>query len=80
VNGYEQREKIDFIMRMDSQQLGLPPVGERGRQERSQRIAEGRKRRVEKLLNVLTPAQKAKWDHLLGEPFKFAQRNSGGEK
>jgi Spy/CpxP family protein refolding chaperone len=72
----EQKEEMDLIAKMNSQEFGLPPVGEGGRQERSQRMAELRKRREEKLLNVLTPAQKAKWKQLLGEPFKLEDRGS----
>lgn len=76
----EQKEKIDLIRRKNSGEFGLPPAAEGSRQERSQRLAEVRKRREEELLNVLTPAQKAKWNKLIGEPFKLEYRGSGGGK
>ncbi len=77
----EQKEKIDLIRREHSQELrGLPPGVGGGGQERSQKIAELRKSREKKLLNVLTPSQKAKLNQLIGEPFKLEYRGSGGGK
>jgi Spy/CpxP family protein refolding chaperone len=65
-----QRGKMDLIMKEFIQDIrGLTQVG--GGQERSQKIAELRKIHEEKLVNALTPAQKAKWKQLLGEPFKL---------
>lgn len=74
----EQREKLDLLRKESSQELrGLLPAGGGG-QERAQKMAEFRKSRNEKVLNVLTPAQKAKWKQLLGEPFKLELRGSVG--
>jgi Spy/CpxP family protein refolding chaperone len=73
----EQKETIDLIRMEYSQELrGLAPVGGGRGQERSQKIAELRKSQEEKLLNVLAPAQRAKWSLLLGTPFKPEPRRS----
>lgn len=69
----EQKEKMDLISReyfkesRDNRAKG---------QERRQQFAELSERRDEKLLNLLTPAQKAKWKQLTGAPFKLEPRRS----
>jgi Spy/CpxP family protein refolding chaperone len=73
----EQREKMDLIRKDIPQEL-RPRGG--GGQALIQKTREWRKSQEEKILNVLTPAQKAKWNQLLGEPFKFENRGSGGGK
>jgi Spy/CpxP family protein refolding chaperone len=67
----DQKEKMDLIRNEYTQELrGLSPVGGAG-EELLQKRAELRKSQDEKTLNMLTPAQKAKWKQLLGQPFKL---------
>lgn len=61
----EQKEKMTLIRRE-----ALEEYREGRAKGERQPTEESPKRRDEKLLNVLTPAQKAKWKQLLGEPFK----------
>lgn len=77
----EQKENVDLIRKEHSQELRGLAAGGKGRVPRdSQKVAELRKSRDEKLMNVLTPAQKAKWKQLIGEPFQFVPRVSGEGK
>lgn len=77
----EQKEKMDLIGKEFSQELrGITPVGGGGGPEWLQKKAELRKSQEEKLLNVLTPAQKSNWKHLLGEPLKLEPRRSEEQK
>src|SRR5262249_52173016 len=76
----EQKEKMDLVRKEYSQELReLAQARGRGDDWR-QKGTELYKDHMEKLLNVLTPAQKTKWKQLLGEPFKFEPRRPQEKK
>jgi Spy/CpxP family protein refolding chaperone len=68
----EQKEKVKTIVAEGRPAAG-GGAGQRGQrpdEETLKKMAEARKARDEKLLNILTPEQKAKYKELTGEPFK----------
>ncbi|HTU90049.1 MAG TPA: hypothetical protein VMF69_08125 [Gemmataceae bacterium] len=71
----EQEEKMTAIMRESSREY------RNSRENRGQKtLTEINKRRDEEILNVLTPAQKAKWKQLLGELFNREPRRTEEKK
>ncbi|HWP30549.1 MAG TPA: hypothetical protein VNK96_02315 [Fimbriimonadales bacterium] len=72
----QQREKIREIYR----NVGRPttprdvPQGPEGREQLRERMKAQRKELEEKLLGVLTPEQRTRWQALLGRPFERKNR------
>lgn len=72
----QQREKIREIY----QSVGRPitprdiPQGPEGREQLRERMKAQRKELEEKVLSVLTPEQKTRWQTLLGKPFERKTR------
>jgi hypothetical protein len=65
-----QTKQARVIREAAAKEMGKLSEGARSRDEVREKTAELAKGTEEKLLQVLTEAQKAKWKELLGEPFK----------
>ncbi|MBS1715167.1 MAG: hypothetical protein JST30_12610 [Armatimonadetes bacterium] len=75
----DQREQVRAAMDAARPQ---PPQGGQGGppdfEAMQKQMAEAKARSEKQILAVLTVDQRAKWQQMLGRPFKFAQPNTGG--
>lgn len=61
----------------DAQKEELEKVAAEAREKAQKKIAEIQKEAQDEVLKVLTPAQRKKWEEMVGEPFTFAPRQFG---
>lgn len=60
------------------EQFSTRPSNQEEAQKRQEEMRKNREKLQTDILALLTPAQRAKWEALLGKPFEFQRRRSGG--